>query len=49
MPIFCSLNGSNDVHHVHQQENLQEAEKVELEKHISMLESIIEQAKENAG
>jgi hypothetical protein len=50
--FLSNQNGPNEVHHVHhvhQPENTQEADKVELEKHIVTVDSIIERAKENPG
>ncbi|MFZ4525662.1 MAG: hypothetical protein ACOYOE_08965 [Chlorobium sp.] len=50
--FLSSQNERNDVHHVrnvHKPENTQEAEKVDLEKHVATVYGIIERAKENPG
>ena len=49
LPSQNEKNDVHDVHHVHTLEGTPKADKIELEKHVATVESIIERAKENAG
>jgi hypothetical protein len=52
--FYCSpdeklSNNVHDVHHVHSLENEADAKRADIERHVSIAESVIIQAKDNAG
>ena len=52
--FYCSpdeklSNNVHDVHHVHSSENEADAKRADIERHVSIAESVIVQAKDNAG